>query len=322
MRSFDEVLGHERAIAGLRESIAAGRISNGYLFCGMPGVGRRTLMGAFAATLLCQAQGTSPCGACESCRLFDGGAHPDILTLDPDGDLIQVGPMREFCQKIAMRASVSPHRVACIPDAGRMNDMAANGFLKTLEEPPGTTVLLLTAQSTDSLLRTIVSRCQVVRLGRLDEDVIRAALMREAKLPEEEACAVASFADGSLGRALALTQSHVAEDWAWVEKTLEGLRPAGAFEFAESLIERSQREGKDTAAARSSAQALLDMLMLYYRLCLRKMDGDATRGMLHRMEAVVCASRQLGAFVKTELVLRALALALAYGGRRQQPEDK
>ncbi len=307
---FADVLGQDQPIGQLREALRRDRGSVSTLFVGPVGVGRRTLMQAFAEALLCPGGGDDACGACPSCRAFAHGNHPDLYELEREKERISVEEMREFCRQAGFRPMQSARRVCLVPDADRMTDQAANCFLKTLEEPPGATVLLLRSESTDRLLGTIVSRCRIVRLAPLPQAVVAATLRDRAAVDGDVAEALATVAEGSLGRALALAGGETGADWAWVREALAHTRPGDALPLADELLERAGREGGDTARLRAGAEALLDMLALALRRQLR--DAALPRAGLRRLDAVWAAAERLQKNVSPDAVLRTLALDLVH----------
>ena len=200
--SWDALLGQEAAVAYLRAALRAGRAPHGYLFEGPPGVGKRTGAALLARVLLCQRPPAPDlaCGECRSCRWVAGlrgglSDHPDLLPLlkNPEekekqqklvGDQEPVIPL-ETIQWLATQLhrapSQGPRKVAIIPEAQRLcagQAESANAFLKTLEEPPPTSVVILTSSRPEALLETILSRLQPVRFHRLSSEAVRAGLKR------------------------------------------------------------------------------------------------------------------------------------------------
>lgn len=141
-----------------------GRLPHALLCCGMPGLGKRIFAERLAQALLCQSPGVdgSPCGACRSCRLFIAGNHPDYSRAEPAGDAkpIRVDQVRELCAFLAYTSQFGGHKVVLLTPAERMNINAANSLLKTLEEPPANSLLLLISAVPSKLPATVRSRCQ------------------------------------------------------------------------------------------------------------------------------------------------------------------
>jgi len=233
------VQGQSRAIAQLQRSLAAGRLASTWLFSGPQGVGKFTLAMELARTVMCdkplrgknggrvpQLPGdfvlTLPCGVCESCRAVASGGHPDMHIItrqliryhDKGGkskgttlsiDVIRgeiTGDQAEGKEaKIAKRAFRGRGKFFIIDEADLMEGQAQNALLKTLEEPPPETYLILVTTSPGELLSTIRSRSQLVEFGELPEGVMVPALA-EAGLSAADAALMGRLARGSLGRAL------------------------------------------------------------------------------------------------------------------------
>lgn len=150
------------------ESLSAGRITHAYL---ITGAGAAELCQKAAALLLCEGFSLKkPCGVCKACKEHAAGANPDLLSVLPaEGKkLISVESIRTMEQQLAKAQMHTAHRPVLIPDAHRMNEKAQSALLKTLEEPPGGTVFLLSGNE-NGLLPTILSRCVVLRLRGQEE---------------------------------------------------------------------------------------------------------------------------------------------------------
>ena len=250
------VSGHEWAAQLLSRHIANGEARHAYLFCGAPGVGRRTLALRFAQALNClqpPAPGL-PCGACRTCTQTFAQQLPDlsvVQSLDEDGlprpgGSIKIEQVRALQHTLSLAPYASRYRVALLLNFQEATTSAQNSLLKTLEEAPEKAILLLTADSPENLLPTILSRCEVLRLrplsvGRLESE------LRARGLEEPQARLLAHLSGGRLGYALRLkddpalleARGVLLEDWL-------NLLPAGRaqrFAYAETLT-RGER-GKD-----------------------------------------------------------------------------
>lgn len=303
---FEDVIGQDEAIRDITEEMRRGRMNHAYLFEGPEGTGRCTFARALAAATL----GRTP-------RTLD--THPDFLELPRDVSRLRI---RRFVERdtgsnetidhvpvvpfLQLRPVQAERRVCLIPDAERMETGSANAFLKTLEEPPGGALLLLTTSARDRLLPTIVSRCRRIRVCPLPEAVLTDELAKRDAGAHAEAAALAVLAEGSLGTALRLAGGETLDTWRWIESALAQNTPVGAVHLGQGLIERARGGGSDAHARRQAAARLLDMMALHIRHRLRKgLDPRAAR---EALAALWQAGEEVAANVRTDLVLHAAAL--------------
>lgn len=237
------LIGHDWAESLLKKHIANNEARHAYLFTGAPGVGRRSLALAFACARNCvnpPAPGEF-CGKCRICRLTISMQLPDmnIVEADRDGGMIKVSQVRELQRALALTPYEARYRIALLLNFQHANVNAQNALLKTLEEAPENVVLLLTSDTADSLLPTITSRCEIVRLRPVSVDVLEEALLTRWNLPAEKARRYAHLASGRTGAALQMeTDSELLEARAaWVEELLRllPLNRRERFAAAETL---------------------------------------------------------------------------------------
>lgn len=164
--SFDSVIGQPKVRDFLRTIVASGRVSHAYLFCGPAGSNKSVAATAFAQALLCDAAGSSAqkgCGTCDTCRRIAAGKHPDVRVFNPEGaNGYLISQVREIVSDTSLAPIQAHLKVYILNRVDLLGVQAANAFLKTLEEPPANVVMVLLARTLDSVLPTIVSRCQVV----------------------------------------------------------------------------------------------------------------------------------------------------------------
>ena len=204
--NWNEILGHEEIVRRLRAAIADGSFPHAVIFSGARGIGKYSLAEITAAALLCDSA-DAPCGKCQSCRAIRAGAHPDLFVITPDTSAkqpsIKVGQIRQMLGGIALAPMLSNLRVILIDDAHLMNVISQNSILKTIEEPVGRSVFIFVTDRRSELLITLRSRCMTFDFERLKvEEIVRGLRAREIA----EADKIAQLADGSLGRALNLSQ--------------------------------------------------------------------------------------------------------------------
>ncbi len=206
------ILGHETAINFLNNHAKPGKTRHAYLITGPDGVGRETLALAFAKALNCQnppAEGEF-CGKCLACRQIDEQRYPDLLivrVVEGSKDL-KIDQIREMQQTLALAPYQSPFRMVLIPDFQHATIGASNALLKSLEEPPSRALLILTADAKESLLETIASRCEVLRLRPSSITTLESYLRDEIALSPARAKRLAHLAGGRVGTALSFNSDQ------------------------------------------------------------------------------------------------------------------
>jgi DNA polymerase-3 subunit delta' len=312
------VLGQSRAIDALRAAVAGGTLHHAYLFAGPEGVGKELAALGLAQALACETAPGLGCGECSACQRITRRNHPDVTWVIPEAEQVARGlagrsdfdhtPSREIRveqirglqERLAFRALEAPRKVAIVASAQAMNPQAQNAFLKTLEEPPSDTVLVLLASAPDRLLPTIRSRCSRVHFGPLPSEQIAAALEAERKLDDATADLVAAMAAGSMSRALGLDVKQLAHRRETIDRfealSREDARPwlhfaedfGGSREEAEECLQVLLVWLTDLAvvAAGGDAIANRDLLELARSAALKRAPGT-----LHRWYRLVDQAR-------------------------------
>ncbi|MHB1947285.1 MAG: DNA polymerase III subunit delta' [Gammaproteobacteria bacterium] len=155
------------------------RLPHALLLTGVRGLGKKLFALAFARALLCQVNGDEPCGQCHSCHLLSSQAHPDLLMVEPDGQMIKIDQIREMVQFVNETAFQNGLRIIIINPANAMNMNAANALLKTLEEPAPNSLMILISDQGLRLPATILSRCQKIIFNKPAPDVAQAWLQTQ-----------------------------------------------------------------------------------------------------------------------------------------------
>jgi DNA polymerase-3 subunit delta' len=223
------------------DRLVEGRLPHAILLQGPAGTGKHQLALAMAETLLCIEPREPPasCGECRSCALFRSGAHPEWFPLAPrEGKhQITVEAVRELTSALGFTTTISPRKVALLSPAEAMNRNAANALLKSLEEPPGETVLLLVAHDPTRLPVTIRSRCQTISVALPEWSVGLAWLASEKSLEPASAQAAMAAAGGAPLRAAGYAESGQVEEHQKLQASLERLRrrPQAATSMAAEL---------------------------------------------------------------------------------------
>lgn len=243
-----DVVGQEAAVSQFRRAASPeGSLAQAWLVTGPPGSGRSTAARAFAATLQCEQ--ASGCGRCRACRTTLAGTHPDVTVVATD----KLSIAKEEVRALVMTAQRSPatgrHRVVIVEDADRMTAGTFNVLLKSIEEPPPSTVWMLCAPSAEDLAPTIRSRCRLVTLSVPSSAVVAELLQRRDGVDEDLAVRAARAAQGHIGLALRYaTQQGALAAREESARTLLSLRGAGqAVLAAQALVDRATAEAKEHA---------------------------------------------------------------------------
>ena len=255
---LSEVVGQERAIAVLRESIARGRLHHALLFAGPEGVGKRATALALAARLLCEQGGDDGCGECETCRGCEACADPETAPKNPVTGLhfetferpdpekpvsernrprktIGIDQVRSLQGALTLSALRGRPKIAIVDEAQALTPEAQNAFLKTLEEPPGNTIVILVARNAGALLPTVRSRCQRIPFTPLPDALVERLLRERHGRSAEDARRLAAWAAGSPGLALAVDAKELADAERRLEELLDGWKGHGYSEVRDAV---------------------------------------------------------------------------------------
>ena len=299
--------GNQQAQRRLESAVLGDTVSHAWLLTGPAGVGKTALALEFAQLLQCTGRTPTsgePCRDCPSCRKIAHGNHPDVTLIEPEKDkrFLGIDKVREMIRLATLAPNEGRWRIFVIPEIERMLLPAMNSLLKTLEEPAPNVVLLLTSSEPETILPTILSRCQVVPMGPLSPDEVAQALVDRWQLPGDDARALASLANGRLGWAVrAAEKPELREQRIHELEEIAGLAAAPRDE----RLRRAGALGKDV----ESARRVLELWTLWWRDVVLAAGGAshlATSGEL-RMRAERLGGR-LG-LERAQAFLRALVVA-------------
>ena len=253
------VIGHQHIIEQLQRTVASDRIAGAYLFVGPTGVGKEMVARYFAQLIFCQqdAQPPTVCGTCLACRKVDSGNHPDLQFIRPEGSLLRIGQIRELQKQIIYEPLEASRKVYILTDVERMNAEAENCLLKTLEEPPASSVLILLTSNIQVLLPTTRSRCQILQFHPMPTQELVAVLTDRFSVTPEQATTLAIAAGGAIGKAI----TQLEKGGALTEEVPEILKETdllAAFRLAENF-----KDNPET----------LDSLVTWYRDLLFLQQG-------------------------------------------------
>lgn len=308
---------HDLQWMRIERSIGSGRMPHAILLRGTSGIGKAMFASRLAAVLLCRSS-ASPCGTCESCRLNAAGSHPDRIEvkLEPDRREIVVEQIRGLVHSVGLTARFGRYKVVIVDPADLMNRHAANTILKTLEEPPGSTVFVLVTSNHASLLPTIRSRCQMIDFPLADPRIATEWL--SGRVPEPDVAL--DLAHGAPIRAVEFWSGGLVEVRSRLDRDLDELLGGGD---PMAVAARWKELGRAKVA-----QWLCDIVADRLRKCVLGGSRSEPRGQerrqFPRLLSILdgCLEVRSGVLRRTncneQLVLERLALGIARSGVRER----
>lgn len=278
---------HDRIVEQFRRAIQRGRLASSFLFVGPEGVGKRTFAIRLAQALLCDTRSDAdldPCGTCPACRQVAADSHPDVHLVGKPADksflpleLLIGRPEHRghegLCHDISLRPYSGKRRIAIIDDADFLNVEGANALLKTLEEPPPKSILVLVGTSPAKQLPTIRSRCQMVRFDRLPTATVANLLGREGLLEEpHRASELAQYSEGSLTRGVELADPDL---WSFRDTLFDRLAASevDSVGFAKVVAAFVDAAGKAAPPRRARLRQIVRFATQFYRELLMAQNG-------------------------------------------------
>lgn len=209
--SFKKIVGQDRTIKFIQQAIISQELPTAYLFLGIDGIGKRLTAYNLAKTINCQKEKADCCDQCLNCQKIENFNHPDVIgiTLAEGSSYIKIEQIRQLQYQLSLKPFEGTRKVAIIQEADFLNAESSNALLKTLEEPPGQSLIILTTSNASRIFPTIMSRCQVVKFFPLKAEDIKELLIKEHNLSTEEARILSGLSQGSLGQALRLKERDI-----------------------------------------------------------------------------------------------------------------
>lgn len=206
--SFNSIRGQDSPIQILKDHIKHDRLAGAYLFTGPEGVGKGFSAAAFAKAVNClndnRIHASDCCDSCQSCLKIDNGRHPDVHIIDPEDSEIKIEFIRQLQHSINLKPYEARKKVFIINNAHNLNVASSNAFLKTLEESAGASLIILVTSKPSLLLKTIISRCRIIKFFPLSRTQVEDILNKEYSVDNDLAHFLAYFCEGRLGSALRL----------------------------------------------------------------------------------------------------------------------
>lgn len=326
MAGFQDIIGQEQIKEHMRNVLTTGKVSHAYIINGEKSSGKEFIAKVFAMALQCEKGGVEPCQECRSCKQALSGNHPDIIrAMHEKPNTISVDDIRtQVNNDVAIKPYSSARKVYIINEAEKMTVQAQNALLKTLEEPPEYTVILLLTANVNSLLSTILSRCVVLNMKPVPDELVKKFLMHQMEVPDYKAEVCVAFARGNIGKAKALASS---EDFENVKaEAISLLKYIREMELNEMIAAI-----KKITEYKLEINDYLDIIAIWYRdVLLFKATNDVNHlvfreeiqslrktaqrssyeGIENIIEALEKAKKRLDANVNFELTMEMLMLSI------------
>jgi DNA polymerase-3 subunit delta' len=316
--SWQEIQGHDAILDRFRSAHLRGRLSGSFLFIGVSGIGKRRFAFALAKGLLCKGEGgqkLEPCGVCESCLHFGVNSQPDqvnAIPTHPDFFYVSKPADKSFiplefliggkehrgeeglCFDISRTPYLGNRKVAIIDDADYFNAEGANAILKTLEEPPPDSLLILIGTSTAKQLPTIRSRCRIIRFSPLSSRTLAAILLKNDVVATlEQGLNLARRCGGSFDQAKELGNEAMDKIHAELEKQLTS-RNLDSVNLAIQLNNFIDEVGKEAPMRRKRFKLILNFAIDYFRDRLKQSDDyESMQIAVERLNAALEAIEQV-----------------------------
>lgn len=257
---FGSVVGHRDIIEYIQSAVQKDKVSHAYILNGERGSGKKLLANLFAMTLQCQNSKSDPCYDCHDCRQIMSGNHPDVIRVTHEKpNTISVDDVRtQINNDIMIKPYSGKYKIYIVPEADLMTPQAQNAILKTIEEPPAYAIIFLLTENTENLLPTIRSRCVVLKLRNIKDKLIKKYLMEEMEIPDYQAEICASFAQGNMGKAIALASSEHFNEIK--EEMIQLMKYINEMDIAEIV-----QAIKKLETFKLNISDCLDLIMVWYR---------------------------------------------------------
>lgn len=209
---LSDIIGHNEQVEHLIKAYRSDRLAHAYLFYGPDGIGKKSVARALAQYIFCENKDlpaesgqkrdhdSDSCSHCAPCRKISADNHPDLIAILPEKSVIKIDMIRELQHKLNFGKYDAKYKFCIIDEADKIRVEAANALLKTLEEPAKDTVIILVTAKINTLLPTIISRCQKVRFNPISVGEIKGELIRRYAVDSDEAEIIAAFSQGSFAK--------------------------------------------------------------------------------------------------------------------------
>lgn len=270
MADFNSIIGQEQMIEHFKSAIEMDKVSHAYIIQGDYDSGKKLMASVFAKALQCEQKGTEPCNHCTSCLQADTGNQPDIIYVSHEKpNSIGIHDVREQINgSIGIKPYISDYKIYIVDEAEKMTAEAQNALLKTIEEPPAYAVIFLLTTNLGKLLPTILSRCVVLNIQPVKDELIKKHLL-SLGVEERQAEFCTAFSMGNVGKAIRVATSEefneIKNDCVHMLKYAKDMQ---VYELIQAV--------KELTKYKLQIYDYLDFMLMWYRdVLLLKATGNA-----------------------------------------------
>ncbi|TDT50572.1 DNA polymerase III subunit delta' [Fonticella tunisiensis] len=249
------VVGQEFVKESFKRAFENKRISHSYILTGPDGTGKSIFALYMASSLLCRGE-EKPCRKCSSCIKIKNNNHPDVKIISGETKSIGVENVRNIIDEIYTKPYEGDRKIVIIKKVDNITVQGQNAILKTLEEPPEDTTIIMLAENLNSILPTIQSRCQILRFARTSGDSIK-NFLRKQNYDEDKIKTAVNFSDGIVGRALKFFDENYLKlrlETIDIARRLPKSRPGELMELTDFFVKNKDK-----------INDILDILSIWYR---------------------------------------------------------
>jgi DNA polymerase III subunit delta' len=276
--SFKVVSCQDQVIRLFKDAITKNRLAHAYIFTGQEGIGKTLFSKELAKIIFCQHPGIDACDTCNYCTRIENNTFSDLFFILPEKNsrVIKIEQLKYLQDMLKIKPLESKHKMVIIQSADKMNEEASNCLLKTLEEPPPYAIVILIVTSLESVKDTIRSRCQIIRFSPLSTDIIKDILVNRFQLDHKQAEQLALISNGSVKRAVSLSNTNTIEKRDWLVDRLLKLGLNDNLTFSKEVFKEWHIQDVDVLEEkRTLTKELILSFLLYYRdLLICKLGGE------------------------------------------------
>lgn len=251
---FKDILGQEHLKSVFINKIKEDTLSHSHLILGEDGLGRLELAKEIVKAMFCENKTGDACNNCSNCKKIINDNHEDVFTIIKD--TIKIEDIRELEKEISIKPYNSKHKIYIIENGHNMTKQAENALLKTLEEPPEYIKIFILGEDKSYFLPTIISRCQIWSMNKVDKKIIESFLIDEYSIDKKRAEEISLICDGNIKRAEILLNS---------EDLISKRRAIIDIIFTHTLKNIRIFKGEFLLDEKDNIESLLDIFLSIYR---------------------------------------------------------